>query len=183
MSASPSKILTCGFSTGNDGYQEHLFLCFDKGDKVHVVLDVHHKDPLSHILLLVRMGEDVEQIAPFDVEEDCFEGHLAISLESFILLVVPGEDLHIRKIADCVPFGNRNGAVDSSETIFAYNPDGRLVKQAGAERKELRYEYDLDACLTKTIDGNGKDFPRGRRRPGGRTFPIDHEKILAHPSL
>ena len=63
----------------------------------------------------------------------------------------------MHKIADCVPFGNRNGGTDLSATLFTYNPDGKLIKQTDPEGKEVRYGYDLDGRLKKTIDGNGNE--------------------------
>jgi hypothetical protein len=81
------------------------------------------------ILLLVGMSDDVDQIAPFDVEEDCLEGHLVVPLESLILFVAPGEDLHMGRIADSLPFGDSIGNTDKSAILFTCNADGKLLKQ------------------------------------------------------
>jgi len=63
----------------------------------------------------------------------------------------------MRRIADCVLFGNQIGGTRSNATLFAYNQDGKLVKQTDPEGKEVSYEYDLDGRLVATIDGNGNE--------------------------
>ena len=68
----------------------------------------------------------------------------------------------MRTVADCVPFGNQIRGTDSSATLFAYNPNGNLIKETDPEGKETVYPCDLDGKLVTTVDGN--EWKYGQRQ-------------------
>ena len=50
------------------------------------------------------MFDDIQHIATFNVNKHLLKGDVAFPLQLVILRMVPGEILHITKLAQCVPF-------------------------------------------------------------------------------
>ena len=69
-------------------------LILDERHQIHIVLASNDEDALSAVTLWVRMLQDIEQVASFDVENDVFEPDAALRPELRVLRIVPVEVLH-----------------------------------------------------------------------------------------
>ena len=66
-------------------------LVFDERHEVHVVLALDDEDALAGITVRVRMFQNVEQVAPLDMEDDVLEPDASLRSELRVLRVVPVE--------------------------------------------------------------------------------------------
>src|SRR5713101_7451587 len=82
----------------NDRLQEHRRVVLHEGHEVHAVMAPNDENSLTSVPLLVGMLDGIEQVASFDVEDDLLETDTALSLEPFVLRLVPGEVLHRQRV-------------------------------------------------------------------------------------
>ena len=69
-------------------------IVFHERHQIHVVLSSDDENALAAVTLGVRMLQDIEQAAAFDVEDDLLEPDAALRPELRVLRVVPVEVLH-----------------------------------------------------------------------------------------
>mgnify|MGYP003541645654 CR=1 FL=1 len=56
-----TQIASCCLAAGDDGLQEVVVLFLDEGNQVRVAIAGHDEDPLSGVLRLVRVRQDIQQ--------------------------------------------------------------------------------------------------------------------------
>ena len=69
-------------------------LVLDERRQVDVVLAVDDEDPLAGVTVGVRVFQDREQVATFDVEDNLLKPYAALRPELRVLRVIPIEELH-----------------------------------------------------------------------------------------
>ena len=73
-----TEILLRGLPARYDCLQEDRVLVLDERHQVHIVLPPDDEDTLASVTAGVRMFENVEQVAPLDVEDDVLEPDAAL---------------------------------------------------------------------------------------------------------
>src|SRR5665648_221512 len=136
------QVVPCRFATGNDGLEEEAVFVLDERHQVGVVVRGHDKDALARVLLLVRMGQDVEQAACPDRHYNDLERNAPISLQRLVLLWVPPERLHGTMIRRRVPFVITlvNRIRPAKQSLPDAEQHAALVKGAVAVHARLRPE-------------------------------------------
>src|SRR5688500_17034259 len=76
-----TEVLLRGLSTRDDRLQEDRALILDERHQIHVVLSSDDEYALAAVTLGVRVLQDIEKIASFDVEDDFFEPDAALRPE------------------------------------------------------------------------------------------------------
>src|SRR5260221_13600515 len=89
-----TEVLLRGLPTRDDRLEEDRVLILDGRHQIHVVLSSDDEKALASVTLGVRVLQDIEQVAPLDVEDDFFEPDAALRPELRVLRVVPVEVLH-----------------------------------------------------------------------------------------
>jgi hypothetical protein len=92
-------VVTLGFATGNDGFQEQVIVRFHIGNEMHITVDSDNKDPLAWVPILIGMLQHIQELAGFDGDHNRLEAKLSIRDELRIFLRAPRERLHEATLA------------------------------------------------------------------------------------
>ena len=81
-------------------------LVFDERHDVRVTLDINDHELLARVLLLVGVLQDIEDVAPLNMEYDFLKRNASGLLKQSVLLRAPGKVLHNTNVVQRVPFVN-----------------------------------------------------------------------------
>src|SRR3989304_1200871 len=103
MSGSFLKVPLGCLSTWNDGLENHFILRLHERRQVGVAPDVHYENPLPSVSILVRVLQNVQHVAAFNMKYNLLEGNPAPRSQPLVFLNVPREVLHDLSLAQYVP--------------------------------------------------------------------------------
>lgn len=112
-------------------------LVLDERHQVHVVISPDNEDTLAGVTVGVWVLQDVEQIAPLDVEDDVLEPDPAVGPELGVLGIVPSKELHHGQRSTMCAHKAHIGVIETVPETVPRRPQERTIQD---QREQLKCE-------------------------------------------